>query len=333
MTPLIGDTDGGQAVPILSRSANDHSHLLTLGAVVFRDSQLKLPRLTAAPELLWLAGENGVQAYEQLPSLNEESSSKAFTNSGTYLLRHGDLFLLFNAGGAHDGRPASHRHNDALSIEVFACGRAFIVDPGTYVYTADLHERHLFRSTSYHSTIEIDDAEQAPIREELPFVTGGEARVRVSLWESTPEYDRVVAEHNGYQRLADGVTHRRTVVFNKQERWWLIEDEIFGKDEHKVVVRFHFDAGLDVRLFGEQAIIANDEASGARLIVCPITAGVPQPAFEPQFVSRHYGSQLPSTTANWSTSIITPGKLRWAIIPVCVGEDPKARLSVLQGSG
>ena len=113
------------------------------------------------------------------------------------------------------GRPASHRHNDALSVEVSACGRAFIVDPGSYVYTADLHERHLFRSTAYHSTVQIDDVEQNTIREDAPFVIGDEARARVSLWESTPERDRIVAEHSGYERLAEPVRHRRAITFHK----------------------------------------------------------------------------------------------------------------------
>jgi len=39
MTPLIGDTDGGEVLPIVSRSANDHAYLLALGAAIFNDSQ------------------------------------------------------------------------------------------------------------------------------------------------------------------------------------------------------------------------------------------------------------------------------------------------------
>src|SRR5258705_954353 len=108
-------------------------------------------------------------------------------------MRHDELYLLFNANSPDGGGPASHRHNDLLSVEVSACGRAFIVDPGTYVYTADLHERQLFRSTAYHSTVQIDDEEQQTIREEVPFANGGEAAAPVSVWETTAERDRVVA--------------------------------------------------------------------------------------------------------------------------------------------
>jgi len=329
MTPLIGDTDGGQVLPIVSRSANDRAYLLALGATVFKDSQFKLAWLEAPQELLWLLGEEGLRDYEQLANSNDETSSQSFPYAGTYVLRHDDLFLLFNAAGTQDGRPASHRHNDALSIEVSACGRAFIVDPGSYVYTADLNERHLFRSTSYHSTVQIDDVEQNTIREDAPFVSGAEAGVRVSLWESTLEHDRIIAEHSGYQRLAEPVKHQRTITFYQPDRWWLVEDEIIGRGEHKVASRFHFDAGLEVTLFDNNSVMARDTMSGACLIVCSLDLDQPV-ELEAQFTSRHYGSKAASFSACWMTKVSAPVKLRWAIAPVCAGEDAQARLSVVQ---
>jgi hypothetical protein len=328
MTPLIGDKDGGQVLPIVSRSANDHAYLLALGARVFKDSQFKLAWLEAPQELWWLLGEEGLRDYEQLANAKEEISSQAFPDAGTYVLRHDDLFLLFNASGARKGRPASHRHNDALSIEVSACGRAFIVDPGSYVYTADLRERHLFRSTSYHSTVQIDDIEQNTIQEDAPFVSGAEARARVSFWESTPDRDRVIAEHSGYERLAEPVKHRRAITFHKPDRWWLVEDEIIGRGEHKVASRFHFDAGLEVSLFDKNSVMAGDKMSGACLIVSSLDLDQPA-ALEAQFTSRHYGSRAESISASWSTRTNVPYKLRWAIVPVCAGEDLNERSSLV----
>ena len=328
LAPLIGDTDGGQVLPIGSRSANDRAYLLALGAAVFQDSQFKLPRLAVPQELLWLLSECGLQAYDQLPSSHEKTSSQAFPDAGTYVLRHGDQFLLFNANGALDARPASHRHNDALSVEISACGRAFIVDPGTYVYTADLHERHLFRSTSYHSTVQMDDVEQNTIRENAPFVIGAEARIRVLSWETTPEQDRIVAEHSGYQHLADPVKHRRAITFNKCDRLWLIEDEIIGAGEHELAARFHFDAGLEVSLFDKNSVMACDKQSGARLLVRSLD--LDQPAeLEAQFTSRHYGSKTESLSACWLTIVSGPAKLRWAIVPVRAGENQNERLRLV----
>ena len=326
LTPLIGDTDGGHVFSS-PRNANDHSYLLAVGAGVFADAQFKVNGSETPPELIQALGDEGLRTFHQLAA-SDELRSQAFPDAGTYVLRHDDLFLAFNANGATPGRPASHRHNDLLSIEVYAHGRSFIVDPGTYVYTADLRERHLFRSTAYHSTITIDEQEQQTIRAEAPFVIGNEARVRVSVWETNSELDQVVAEHAGYDRLADALTHRRTITFYKRDRWWLIEDELAGNGAHEVAARFHFDAGLELQQFERGGVIARDVASGHRLCIQPIEVGdLHQPDFESQFVSRHYGSKLPSMTAKWSTRITAPWKIRWAILPVAAGEDCEERLN------
>ena len=329
--PLVGDTDGGQVLPLTGRSANDRAYLLALGAVVLNDSSFKLRGLEPASELLWLLGAEGVQNYQQLADSNAQPSSQAFPDAGTYALRHEDLYLSFNACGSEKGRPVSHRHNDLLSIEVSAGGRAFIIDPGSYVYTADLHERHLFRSTAYHSTVQVDDEEQQTIIEEAPFAVGGQAAARAWVWESTAERDRVGAEHSGYEHQHEPVTHRRVIVFNKPERGWLIEDELVGKGRHKIATRFHFDAGLDVRLSDSNSVIAGDESSGVSLVVRSLD--LDQPAeLEAQFTSRQYGSKVESVAACWTTNTSVPCKLRWSIVPIRAGENLEERIGVVQSS-
>jgi hypothetical protein len=330
LAPLIGDTDGGQVLPIVSRAANDHAYLLTLAAAVFKDTQFKLERMEATPELLWILGDDGVCEYKSLgTSETNEVHSQAFPEAGTYVLRGENLYLLFNANGANKRRPLSHQHNDLMSIEVSAYGRAFIVDPGTYVYTADLHERHLFRSTAYHSTVQVDDTEQRTINQDNPFVIGAGAVVRVLSWDSTPDRDHVVAEHTGYERLPNPVTHRRAVTFDKTNCWWLIQDELIGKGEHKIAVRFHFDAGLNVKPLEENSVVAFDKTSGARLLLRSLDLSS-NAELEAQFTSRQYGSSTESLTACWKTTTSFPYKLRWVIIPVCAGDDYNARMNIAQ---
>jgi hypothetical protein len=339
MAPLIGDTDSGQVLPIVERTADDHAYLLAFGAVIFEDSTFKLPGFKASEELLWTLGGEGIRAYENLSINSEASRSQSFPHAGTYLLRNDDLYLLFNlSGGGGNGR-RSHGHNDALSIEISACGRTFIVDPGAYVYTADLRERHLFRSTAYHSTIQIDDAEQKTTNEHVPFVIGNEAQSRLLEWQATPDRDFVQGEHAGYMRLLQPVTHRRSITFDKPGRWWLVEDEILGDGQHAIAARFHFDAGLDVETRspdqktvgdGNQSmVVARDKVSGARVVVCAVHPQEP-PRLESQFTSRHYGSKLPSVTACWTVKTSMPCKLSWAIVPLCDGETLEERMKVVQ---
>lgn len=266
--PLIGDTDSGRVLPIAHRSARDHAYLLTFG-----------------PE-------------------TQPSGSQAFADAGIYIMRDADLYLCFNASDAGLNGRGSHGHNDALSIEVSAGSRAFIVDPGTYVYSADLQKRHEFRSTAYHSTVKIDGKEQNTTDPSMPFVIGNEAKPRVLEWKTTTEFDKVVAEHYGYSP----VIHRRSVTFDKRERSWLIEDEFFGDGEHVYEVRFHFDSGLDVRA-SETGVEARD--GDVSLTISALNSDVP-PVLEPQPVSRDYGEMLDATSACWRISG-RPGKLTWLI--------------------
>ena len=221
-------------------------------------------------------------------------------------MRDGDLYLCFNASDSGINGRGSHGHNDALSIEVSAGDRAFIVDPGTYVYTANLQKRHEFRSTAYHSTVQIDGKEQNTIDMQTPFVIGNEARPRVLEWKTSAEFDKVVAEHYGYSP----VIHRRSVTFNKRERTWLIDDEFFGEGEHTYEVRFHFDAGLDVNVRGT-AVEARDGA--VTLVVSSLNSDVP-PRLDSQPVSRDYGEMRDAVSACWRISG-RPGKLTWQVNP------------------
>ena len=271
LAPLIGDADGGQVLPLQRYHADDHAYLASIGAEVFNDPDLKFP----------------------------ESASKAFPDAGIYVMRKDDSYLCFNASSAGiDGR-GSHGHNDALSIEVCAHGRAFIVDPGTYVYTRDLQMRHAFRSTAYHSTVKIDGAEQNTTDPAAPFVIGNEAQPRVLEWQSTKDYDKVVAEHYGYGRLPASVTHRRTVTFDKSEISWLIEDEFIGAGEHEFEVWWHFNHGLQLEVRGAE-IEATDKTD-LGLIVRSLTLDQ-SPALVEQHVSRDYGELIDSISACWRVS-------------------------------
>ncbi|HSL53341.1 MAG TPA: alginate lyase family protein [Pyrinomonadaceae bacterium] len=249
--PMIGDTDSGQILPVVRRRAGDHAYVLDI---------LK-------PE-------------------TQHAGSQSFPHAGIYIMRDGDLYLCFNASGVGINGRGSHGHNDVLSIEVSARGRAFIVDPGTYVYSADLAKRHEFRSTAYHSTVQIDGLEQNTINVNTPFVIGNEARPRVLEWKTSDDFDKVVAEHYGYP-----VTHRRTVTFDKRGRVWVIDDEFFGDGEHVYEARFHFAPGLDVRVRG-----ARVEAGG--LVVALLNSEV-EATLESQPVSRDYGEMSDAVAACW----------------------------------
>src|SRR2546423_3519520 len=356
--PLLGDSDSGQFLPVVRWRGDDHSYLLAVGAAVFQEPRFKLgthasgvPHLETTDsgeqhaegvrtqeELLWILGERGVSDYDGLRP-GEAPASQAFPHAGTYILGQDDLYLLFNASDSGINGRGSHGHNDALSIEVSAYGTAFIVDPGSYIYTSNLRERHLFRSTAYHSTVRVEGLEQNTVDEAIPFIIGNEARPRVLSWETNADADTIVAEHYGYQRLPHSVTHRRTARFDKRRRFWLVEDELTGEGAHEFSFRFHVAPGVEASVRADGTVELRDNISGAKLlIICIRNDDALRPSsrsseiewvMESNFSSNDYGQKYPSVSFCWPTAARTPFKVQFGLIPISSEEDEEGRWTMV----
>jgi len=340
--PLVGDTDGGRALALARRGADDHAFLPCVGATLFGEPRFKLSG-QAPEELFWLLGAEGVRAYSELKtegalsigalsiqSANAHSSQSAvFERAGVCIMREGDLYLMLNASGAGLSGRGSHAHNDALSVEVSARGISFIADAGTYVYTADARARQQFRSTAFHSTVEVDGEEQNTTPESAPFFIGDEARPRIIRFESGAARDFVVAEHQGYERLKTGpVTHSRAVTFDKREGFWLVEDTLAGAGLHDFKFIFHAAPGRDVRALEGSAVEILESESGARLVVASLSS-LGGASLEPRRSSRDYGSKVETVAAVWTLRAVTPLEARWLLVPFGAGEDACARLELI----
>ena len=327
--PLVGDTDGGRVLALARRAADDHAYTLGVGAALFGEPRFKVEDETPE-EVFWLLGAEGVRSYERLEAAGGRAAASAvFEHAGACVLREGDLYLMLNASGVGLAGRGAHGHNDALSVEVSARGVSFLGDPGTYVYTGDARARQLFRSTAYHSTVEVDGAEQNTISEDAPFHIGDEARPRVLRWEPGGARDLAVAEHSGYERLPAGpVTHRRAVTFDKRGGHWLVEDSLLGSGLHDFKFVFHAAPGREVRLINDSTAEVGDGATGARLLVASLDplGGV---ALESRWSSRDYGSKVETVAACWTLRARAPLKARWLLAPVGAGEDGAGRLELI----
>jgi len=316
--PLIGDNDSGRILPLITHAGDDHSFLLDIAAVAFNDSRFKLESREPRMEVAWLFGSAGLELYKKL-AVTSPQSSEAFNDGGIYVLRNEDLYLLLNASDSGIKGRGSHGHNDALGIEVSAYGTAFIVDPGTYVYTSDLELRHIFRSTAYHSTVEIDGAEQNTINRETPFLIGNQARPRLVSWKPEGDVEIVEAEHFGYSNLAQPVIHRRAVRFDKLDRLWLIEDSFSGSGTHDFRFRFHFAPDLNISVTDEGIVEAASAKTGACLLITPANI-MDAPKFEALYSSQDYGAKHKSTAACWMIQAAAPLSVQWILVPVRTAE-------------
>ena len=351
--PLIGDTDGGQVLPFVKRDGDDHAYLLPLAALFFNDARYKISAdglpliekpdvlcaensapsalgkiLTAEnakygrgvlslyfPEILWFYGAEGVRRWREMPTAAMPVASCAFPHAGAYIMRDGEHYLYFNANDSGIGGRGSHGHNDALSVEIAAHGVPFIVDPGSYVYSADLAARQQFRATSAHSTVQIDAAEQNTIAENLPFAIGNEARPQVLCWESTEERDFVLAEHYGYKRLPQPVTHRRAVTFYKKEGYWVIEDSFTGSGTHTFDFRFNCAPSITKSIGDGGLVTLHADANRADLLIKPYGLNVPPDSGDSSFACN-YGARENGIYVNWKIIAAPPLKVHFVIIPL-----------------
>jgi len=232
----FGDDDGGRLFDAARNRAAYLRDPLAVGRLIYGESDFRgLAKLTE--ESIWLFGE---RAIRELAGQNEPVGmrSAAFVDGGIYVLTDSvdRAQMMVDAGPQGTGR-CGHGHADALSVQFAARGHAVLVDAGAYVYMDDDGSRNLFRGTASHNTLQVDKRDQA--EPACPFAWNAIPGVRCERWASTPEFDFLQAQHDGYCLLADPVVHRR-VAFHPRGGPWLIRDEVSGKQSHALALRWHF---------------------------------------------------------------------------------------------
>jgi len=247
-TPVIGDQDNGRLLPFNKPETINLRYLLSVGALLFDRSDLKSHSEGFNVYCSLFGGENAYERWGSIPVIEFNLESKFFSDIGLYVMRRDDNYLLLNATGRGlypEVTAGSHTHSDLLSFELFTHDKSFLVDPGSYVYSADADQRLLFRSTKMHNTVVIDGKSQDELKREKIWSYDRDAIPGIKKWESNSNTEMVIAYHNGYSRLKNPVLHQRTVIFDKRNIQWKFTDAFLGKGVHTLEWFFHFDAGID----------------------------------------------------------------------------------------
>ena len=127
----------------------------------------------------------------------------------------------------------AHAHIDANSFDFTAYGKTIIVDPGYYCYR-EQSERHLFKSTAYHSTLVIDGQDQFPYVRSFAFGPQKEGRITNVVDEGW--YQQITGVHRNYEP----VIHIRH-LFLVEKSFLVVVDEVQGAENNLVSRIFHFD--------------------------------------------------------------------------------------------
>lgn len=225
--PQIGDNDSGQFVKLFPREVLDMRYLLALGAVFFGEAGWKIEEFFNADEdvaeILILYGEEGKKLWHQLAWSNLASiKSKAYPDSGWYVMRSGKDYCLISCGTNGQNGIGGHAHNDKLSFELVLNGQDIIVDPGTYIYSPEHTWRNRFRSVKVHATIVVENFEQDNLSDNLFHMRDLCARKCVEFRTNDSE-DTFVG-----QVARQEYSCTRKVVFNKIKNIVTVTDQVFA---------------------------------------------------------------------------------------------------------
>jgi hypothetical protein len=202
LAPQIGDADDGRFLPLGGYGDDPRSHL---------------------------------HLFEQAGSSYEPATGHAaYPEGGYWVMRAGGLYAIARCGDVGVGGLGSHAHNDQLSFELSASRQPMVIDPGSYLYTADLTARALFRSTGFHSTLRIGGAEQNELDEARPFGLDDMTRSEAIGWEPGPAGAAFEGMHHGYERLDQPATHTRRLSLDGPARSLTVRDTVISDGAHEL---------------------------------------------------------------------------------------------------
>lgn len=180
-------------------------------------------------------------------------SLTSFGDSGWYVYRDPAVFACISNGPNRPWNYGGHAHNDKLSFSLSVDGEDVIVDPGTYVYTADTKMRDLFRSTAMHNTVSIDGKEQVPFPDN-PFLLSPDPGAKTLEFSPRAQGFGFMGEHNGFAPAL----HRRELDYDRCEGLVRIRDLVSavptGPHGAKFSCWFHLAPGIAARCLGTDSV-------------------------------------------------------------------------------
>ncbi len=197
---------------------------------------------------------------------------RIFPEAGYAFVRGGKaarrFHLTFDFGRFSRCAAANHAHCDALSFELYAGGRALMIDPGAYLPWKDGGRwAGYFRSTSAHNTLVVDGREHS----KLCAHTGvqQEARTQLLGYSVAGGAASVSAECAPYWGADEGICHRREIRCDAGGTL-RIHDHVAGSGRHRLEWSFHFAPDVEAQQSGTRTLagkLKGEEAEIFRLEV------------------------------------------------------------------
>lgn len=293
LAPQFGDSDDGRFCFFSGYGMDDkrdHRSILGVAGEYFGRDDF---RNVAAEKYLdgqWLFGH--CEKYKDTSPTYPEMAG--FTDTGFYIIRSDGVFLMLKCGCIGQKNQGGHDHNDQLSFELNINGVDLIIDPGSYVYTADKDLRQLFRSTEYHNVSQTGNLEQNIIK-------NADIADLFSMYSSNPGictfFDKTTfgsMKFSGQITIAEtDIQYTRSVELKQSEKLIEIEDNIIGTQEEGTC-RLHLASDVQIKQLTEKSVEINCDNIYAR-----IEADMPIRK-KAGMVSPGYGMKYDSVILYWN---------------------------------
>jgi hypothetical protein len=257
----IGDGDDGRLFWLADRAPLDFRGLLGVGAALFDRRDFRFvagakdakDAMDPLDDVAWTLGLPGVEAFDRLPPQAPASTTAAFTDGGVYVARtdwtSSATHIVIEAGhlGMGPAGRGSHGHADTLSLCVSLRGQPVLIDPGTGIYTGDPQWRDAFRGGRMHNGVTVDGEALCAFDDGL-FRWSTLCTPRVEQWEESADWVRFTGSHDGFERIARGLRHYRSVWMCRTGDAVVVHDRLDGPAAHRLDAWFQFPAGAPVHV-------------------------------------------------------------------------------------
>ena len=192
-------------------------------------------------------------------SFGSKKNFRHFKQSGFAIFKDKDIHLIADIGEIGPDYLPGHAHADSLSFELAIKGKRVVVNSGISEYGLS-NERLRQRSTSAHSTIELDNKSSSEVWSGFRVAQ----RARISELEIIEEDKRleIMAVHDGFRRIASKPLHKR--------KWKLYDgileiiDEVTGS-ENSVQLRYYLHPDIQIELLDDEIVLSSSEEYVAKI--------------------------------------------------------------------
>lgn len=204
-------------------------------------------------------------------------------DSGFAVVKSSKCHLIMDIGHIGPDYLPGHAHADTLSFELALNGKRIIVNSGTGEYGVS-SERLKQRSTSAHSTIEVDGVSSSEVWS--GFRVARRAKVSNIHYSISDEAVYVSASHDGYQRLNKNPIHTRS--WNLTHGRLDIIDHVTGKG-NEIKLRFHLHPSLVIKKSVNELILYSEIGPIAE-VVSDLSMDVVKSSYHDKFGSQQVNS-------------------------------------------